>query len=76
MGNKVESYDWRTCAYCGADYHQWCHSKVIKVDVLGYPEEVDIKCRSCGASYQVQRAILWRIRQLEGTSVVTESVPD
>jgi len=65
MENKAKNYDWRTCLYCGADYDRWCHAAVIKQDVVGYPEEVEVNCSSCGAAYRVQRVILWRILQEE-----------
>lgn len=65
MGSESDNYDWRTCPYCGADYEGRCHAKVVKLDVAGYPEEVEVKCSSCGAAYRVQRVILWWILKEE-----------
>lgn len=71
MGSQddVKDHDWKTCPYCGFGYDRWCGARVVKSDVCGFPEEIEVKCHACGTVYQVQRLILWRLSEKEAATL-------
>lgn len=56
----------------GADYDRWCAPGVIKSDAGGFPEEVEVECHSCGAVYQVERVIVWQLREEKAVTRAAE----
>lgn len=68
MEKLTEGYDWKKCHYCESDYGKWCAGRVIEEDKGGLPQVIEVKCRYCGAVYQVHRVVSWRIERIQGVT--------